>query len=136
MFSARLYCITYLWGMVIYILAKFTTRLMEGKQKTKNLKEEPTMPNLIETEKEVLANGETVYVVKLRKPNWKKIGIVTAVAAGTGALVALVAKAANRAKQSGSDEGYESDYSNDYSDDDTQSEQDETEMDESNDNQE
>ena len=109
---------------------------MEGKTKTKNLKEEPTMSNLIETKKEVLANGETVYVAKLRKPNWKKIGIVTAVVAGTGALVALVAKAANGAKQTESNEGYESDYSNDYSDDDTQSEQDETEMDESNDDQE
>ena len=109
---------------------------MEGKTKTKNLKEEPTMSNLIETKKEVLANGETVYVAKFRKPNWKKIGIVTAVVAGTGALVALVAKAASGAKQSESNEGYESDYSNDYSDDDTQSDQDETEMDESNDDQE
>lgn len=90
------------------------------------------MSNLIETKKEVLANGETVYVAKFRKPNWKKIGIVTAVVAGTGALVALVVKAASGAKQSESNEGYESDYSNDYSDDDTQSDQDETEMDESN----
>ena len=118
--------------MVTYNLAEFTTRLMEGKTKTKNLKEEPTMSNLIETKKEVLANGETVYVAKFRKPNWKKIGIVTAVVAGTGALVALVAKAASGAKQTESNEGYESDYSNDYSDDDTQSDQDESEMDESN----
>ena len=132
MFSVRLHCIAYLWGMVTYSLAGFTTRLMEGKTKTKNLKEEPTMSNLIETKKEVLANGETVYVAKFRKPNWKKIGIVTAVVAGTGALVALVAKAASGAKQTESNEGYESDYSNDYSDDDTQSDQDESEMDESN----
>ena len=109
---------------------------MEGKQKLKNLKEEPTMSNLIETKKEVLANGETVYVAKLRKPNWKKIGIAAAVVAGVGALTALIAKAASGAKQSESDDEYESDYTNDYSDDDTQSEQDETEMDESNDDQE
>ena len=132
MFSVRLHCIAYLWGMVTYSLAEFTTRLMEGKTKTKNLKEEPTMSNLIETKKEGLANGETVYVAKFRKPNWKKIGIVTAVVAGTGALVALVAKEASGAKQTESNEGYESDYSNDYSDDDTQSDQDESEMDESN----
>ena len=109
---------------------------MEGKQKLKNLKEEPTMSNLIETKKEVLANGETVYVAKLRKPNWKKIGIATAVVAGVGALTALIAKAASGAKPTESNDEYESDYTNEYSDDDTQSEQDETEMDESNDDQE
>lgn len=96
------------------------------------------MSNLIETKKEVLANGETVYVAKLRKPNWKKIGIATAVVAGVGALTALIAKAASGAKptESNDEYEYESDYTNDYSDDDTQSEQDETEMDESNDDQE
>ena len=94
------------------------------------------MSNLIETKKEVLANGETVYVAKLRKPNWKKIGIAAAVVTGVGALTALIAKAASGAKQSESNDEYESDYTNDYSDDDTQSEQDETEMDESNDDQE
>lgn len=109
---------------------------MEGKQKLKNLKEEPTMSNLIETKKEVLANGETVYVAKLSKPNWKKIGIVTAVVAGTGALVALVAKAANGAKQSGSNEDYEQSETNDYSNDYTQSYDDESEVDESNEDQE
>lgn len=80
------------------------------------------MSNLIETKKEVLANGETVYVAKLRKPNWKKIGIVTAVVAGTGALVALVAKAAKGANQTESDEDYEQSETNNYSDDYTQSE--------------
>ena len=94
------------------------------------------MSKLIETKKEVLANGETVYVAKLRKPNWKKIGIVTAAVAGVGVLTALVAKAAKGANQTESNEGYESDYSNDYSDDDTQSYDGETEMDESNDDQE
>lgn len=109
---------------------------MEGKQKLKNLKEEPTMSNLIETKKEVLANGEVVYVAKLRKPNWKKIGIVTAVVAGTGALVALVAKAVKGANQTESNEDYEQSETNDYSNDDTQSYDDESEVDESNDDQE
>lgn len=108
---------------------------MEGKQKTKNLKEEPTMSNLIETKKEVLANGETVYVAKLRKPNWKKIGIVAAVVAGTGALVALVAKAANGAKQSDSDDEYGDHDGNGNPLDDPSIEIDEPEMDESNDDQ-
>lgn len=94
------------------------------------------MSNLIETKKEVLANGETVYVAKLRKPNWKKIGIATAVVAGVGALTALIAKAASGAKQSESDEEYGQSETNDYSDDYTQSEEDETEMDESNEDQE
>ena len=90
------------------------------------------MSNLIETKKEVLANGETVYVAKFRKPNWKKIGIVTAVVAGTGALVALVAKAASGAKQSESDYDYEDHDGNGNPLDDPSIENDETEMDESN----
>ena len=94
------------------------------------------MSNLIETKKEVLANGETVYVAKLRKPNWKKIGIVTAVVAGTGALVALVAKAANGAKQSDSDDECGDHDGNGNPLDDPSIEIDEPEMDESNDDQE
>ena len=95
------------------------------------------MSNLIETKKEVLANGETVYVAKLRKPNWKKIGIVTAVVAGTGALVALVAKAANGAKQYESDDEYEGEHDGNGNPlDDPSIEIDEPEMEESNDDQE
>ena len=110
---------------------------MEGKQKTKNLKEEPTMSNLIETKKEVLANGETVYVAKLRKPNWKKIGIVTAAVAGVGALAALVAKAAQRTNQTESDDEYEGEHDGNGNPlDDPSIEIDEPEMDESNDDQE
>ena len=110
---------------------------MEGKQKLKNLKEEPTMSKLIETKKEVLANGETVYVAKLRKPNWKKIGIATAVVAGVGALTALIAKAANGAKQYESDDEYEGEHDGNGNPlDDPSIEIDEPEMDESNDDQE
>ena len=132
MFSARLHCIAYLWGMVKRSLAGFATRLMEGKTKTKNLKEEPTMSKLIETKKEVLANGETVYVAKFRKPNWKKIGIVTAVVAGTGALVALVAKAAKGSNQTESDDEYGDHDGNGNPLDDPSIDYDGTEMDESN----
>ena len=110
---------------------------MEGKQKLKNLKEEPTMSNLIETKKEVLANGETVYVAKLRKPNWKKIGIAAAVVTGVGALTALIAKAASGAKQYESDDEYEGEHDGNGNPlDDPSIEIDEPEMDESNDDQE
>ena len=95
------------------------------------------MSNLIETKKEVLANGETVYVAKLRKPNWKKIGIVTAAVAGAGALVALVAKAAQRTNQTESYDEYEGEHDGNGNPlDDPSIEIDEPEMDESNDDQE
>ncbi len=95
------------------------------------------MSNLIETKKEVLANGETVYVAKLRKPNWKKIGIVTAAVAGVGALTALVAKAAQGTNQTESDDEYEGDHDGNGNPlDDPSIEIDEPEMDESNDDQE
>lgn len=95
------------------------------------------MSNLIETKKEVLANGETVYVAKLRKPNWKKIGIVTAAVAGVGVLTALVAKAAQRTNQTESDDEYEGEHDGNGNPlDDPSIEIDEPEMDESNDDQE
>jgi hypothetical protein len=95
------------------------------------------MSNLIETKKEVLANGETVYVAKLRKPNWKKIGIVTAAVAGVGALAALVAKAAQRTNQTESYDEYEGEHDGNGNPlDDPSIEIDEPEMDESNDDQE
>lgn len=95
------------------------------------------MSKLIETKKEVLANGETVYVAKLRKPNWKKIGIVTAAVAGVGVLTALVAKAAQRTNQTESDDEYEGEHDGNGNPlDDPSIEIDEPEMDESNDDQE
>ena len=95
------------------------------------------MSKLIETKKEVLANGETVYVAKLRKPNGEKIGIVTAAVAGVGVLTALVAKAAQRTNQTESDDEYEGEHDGNGNPlDDPSIEIDEPEMDESNDDQE
>ena len=51
---------------------------MEGKTKTKNLKEEPTMSNLIETKK--------VNITKKREINWANVWLFTGSAIVVGAL--------------------------------------------------